>query len=307
MNVALWIAIALVCFVLPTTALTGGGKKVPERNELHQYARHVGLPLPEHLIPAVNARLLRRQRGMMIGGLVGIAIGVLIYLMFFSTDDGAVAALIVPAAGMGTAFGGAWAIAAHRPGTMPNRPVIARMRSVSLTDYVTRGERFGFWMSPVVLILGTLAGIVLLKLVPQAHSAPAILAGVVPTVLALVTWGVSLLTLRSVLAAPARSESEPELAWDDAERADGLRQVANLSVAVAGIAQVLWLNSIGQALLQDGAYQEAPAAANILTVTSLTIFGTLICIVAAGPVTSWVTGTRKGYEQRQLWPHGVTP
>lgn len=305
MNIAVWIVIALLCFVLPATALTSGGKKQPDKKKLHDHARHVGLPLPEHVIPAVVSRVRRRHRGMSIGGTSGIVVATICYIVFFNNDEGAAPVLVFFLAGVGTALGGAWALAAHRPSAQSQHPVVARLRSVELSDYLTRGERFGFWTIPVVVALGSIAGVVLLIQLPAIPGANSILLGSGVAIGALLTWVVALIALRKVLVAPARSESELELAWDDAERADGLRQVVNLTVAVACISLLFWLICVGEALISDGYYREHEAASLFITGISLLTFGVLAAVAAAGPMAAWLTGYRKGYEQRQLWPSGV--
>lgn len=305
MNIAIWIAIALVCFVLPATALTYGGKRNPQRAKLAKYAQQVGLPLPPELVMPVVERLRRRQRGIMVGGIIGIIIAVLAHIMLFDNDGGASYALVIFLTAMGTAFGGAWAIAVHKPDAHPVQPVVARIRSVTLADYLTKGERVGFWAVPVVLAGGALTGSVLLVLLPNI-AAYARGLGLGLGAAALLTWCVALFALHKVLAAPARSSSDLELAWDDAERADGLRQVANLSVALACLSQLCWLTFIGQTILFGQFYQADPQLAGIVTIAALVMFGCLSIIVAAGPVGAWLTGKRNGYEQRQLWPTGVT-
>ena len=305
MNIAIWIIIALVCFVLPATALTSGGKKHPDVKKLHEYAHHVGLPLPDVVIPAVVSRIRRRQRGMSIGGTSGIVIATIIHIVFFDNDDGVAPVLVFFLAGVGTALGGAWAIAAHRPSAQPQHPVVARLRSVELSDYLTRGERFGFWTVPAVVTLGSIAGVVLLLQLPATLGAGSTLLGSGVAIGSLLTWVVALIALRRVLAAPARSESELELAWDDAERADGLRQVVNLTVAVACISLLFWLICIGEVLISDGFYREHEAVSLLITGISVLSFGVLVAVTATGPMVAWLTGYRKGYEQRQLWPSGV--
>lgn len=304
MNIAIWIAIALVCFVLPATALTNGGQRNPQRTKLADYAQRVGLSLPEHLVSPVVQRLRRRQRGIMTGGITGIVVSTIVYLIFFDHDNGAVAALVILLTTMGVTFGGTWAIAAHRPAEHTDQPVVARMRSVTLNDYLTRGERTGFWLTPVVIILGAIAAILLLAPLPNTESyVPILSIGLAGG--ALVTWGIAVFSVHKVLAAPARSNSELELAWDDAERADGLRQVANLAVAVASLSLLFWLIFIGQALVADQFYQTHQGLAATVTIWSLVVFGVLLVAVAIGPVLAWITKSRAGYEQRQLWPHGV--
>lgn len=306
MNLAIWIAVALVSFVWPATALTGGGRRRPKNNKLAQHAQDKGLPLPADLVPAVTARIIRRQRGMSVGATIGIVTATLLYVVFFDRDDGAAPALVFFFAGVGTAFGGAWAIAAHRPSAQADRPVVARVRSIGLSDYLTNGERFGFWAVPGVLVTGTIVGVIMLLELPETRGIDSKLVGVSIAGLALVTWGVALFALRIVLAAPARSASDLELAWDDAERADGLRQVVNLTVAVAWISLLMWLAFIGQALLIDGYYQVDQEHTWIITGVALFSFGALAVVTAVGSVAAWLTGHRKGYEQRQLWSGEVS-
>lgn len=304
MNIAIWIAIALVCFVLPATGLTSGGNRNPQQIKLAQYARQVGLPLPAHLVKPVVQRLRRRQRGIMIGGITGIVIAAILYILLFDNDDGTAPALVIALTAAGTAFGGAWAIAGHKPSANSRRPVVARVRSVTLSDYLTKGERIGYWLVPAVIIGGAIAGPLLLAPLPYVLPyATALGWGLAAA--ALITWAVASVALRKVLDAPARSNSELELAWDDAERADGLRQVANLSVAVSCISLLFWLISIGQTILFAQFYQQDARLAGIITILSLLMYGALVIAVTAGPVLSWITGARKGYEQRQLWPTGV--
>src|SRR5699024_11639152 len=76
--------------------------------------------------------------------------------------------------------------------------------------------------------------VILLQL-PNTQQAGAILTGSIVAVLALTTSTGSLYALQKVLDAPARSETELELAWDDAERADSLRQVARSEERRVGI------------------------------------------------------------------------
>lgn len=306
MNIAIWIVLALVCFVMPATALTQGGNRYPQRKKLAEHATHVGLPLPDAMVKVVSERIRRRQRGMMLGGITGIVLATLSYIVFFNNNDGAAPALVIFLCGAGTALGGAWAIAVHRPLPRTDRPTVARTRSVDLSDYLTRGERFGFWMVPAMLTVGTICGLVLLQQLPEVTGMNAPVVGVSIAIGALLTWAIAWFSLRNVLAAPARSASELELAWDDAERADGLRQVANLTVAVGCLSLAFWLILIAEVMMVDGFYREHEAVAWTIASISVALFGLTAAVLAWGPVTAWLTGRRKGYEQRQLWPSGVT-
>lgn len=306
MSLVLWIAIALACFVLPATDLTNRGRKHPDVRKLHGHADHAGLPLTEEVLPPVVARIRRRQRGMSIGGVSGIVLATVIVTVFFDSDDGVVAALVFFMAAVGAALGGAWGIAAHRPAPQPDRPAVARLRTVGLSDYLTRGERFGFWFVPATIIGGAIAGSIVLAILPALSTANPNLLGGGVAIGAIVVWIVALFSTRSVLAAPARNASELELAWDDAERAGGLRQVVNLTIAIACMSLLFWLSIIGNAVISNGFYREDEALSWLITGISLLVFGGLAIATAAGPMTAWLTGQRKGYEQRRLWPSGVS-
>ncbi|SER96773.1 hypothetical protein SAMN05443377_12334 [Propionibacterium cyclohexanicum] len=306
MNTALWIAVALVCVVLPAVSLTRGGKRIPAREALEGYAAAAGLPLTDEVAGPVIDRIRRRERGMVIGGVLAITLGGLAAVLIDGTGTEA-GALVFALAGAGTAFGGAWTMATHRPSPLSDTPVVARPRSAQLSDYLTSGERFALAAMPAVLMIGAIAGALLLLRLPSQVRGAAITLGLLGTGLALVSWILALLALRRVLAAPARSGSDLELAWDDAERAIGLRQVANLVVGVGCFAIAFWLILVAHRLTTTGFYRE-PGATPLtyaLSLASLAIFSALIAVAAAGPMRSWLTGERKGYEQRRLWPHGV--
>ncbi|AXE38854.1 hypothetical protein [Acidipropionibacterium virtanenii] len=306
MNITIWIVIALVCFVLPAAPLTNGGRRAPGRRALERHARTIGLPLPAEVAGPVITRIRRRERGMLTGGIIAIILGGAAAILLDGAETWG--ALLIALAGTGTAFGGALAMAAHRPPPTTDQPVVARLRSAQLSDYLTSGERFGLLAGPAALVIGVAPGVLLLSRLPGWARGTSVTVGLIGTGLALLAWALSYLVLKRVLSAPARSGSDLELAWDDAERALGLRQLANLAVAVTCVALGLWLVLMAQCLTSNGFYRQ-PETTSLtwnLTLVSLLVFGALIVTVAAGPVLAWITGERKGYEQRRLWPNSVT-
>lgn len=108
-----------------------------------------------------------------------------------------------------------------------------------------------------------------------------------------------------MLAAPARSGSDLELAWDDAERGAALRDLSNLAVATSCAMFLLWLVLIGDALTGTGFYRQGSAATFAVAGVSLVVFLGLGAVVAGGPLVAWMTSSRRGYELRQLWPNRV--
>lgn len=306
MSIAIWIGIALVCFVMPAVALTNGGKKAPGRDALAKYAQQTGLPLTDTVAGPVIDRIRRRERGMFIGGTAAIVVSGLASILV--DDHSTWGALVLALAGAGTVFGGAWAMAKYQPEPTTDRPVVARLRSTQLADYLAKGERFGLWVAPVAALVGVLPGILLFQQLPAEVRGASVTIGLIGTGVALVAWTVTQVVLRRVLAAPARSGSDLELAWDDAERAFGLRQLANLAVLVCCIALGFWLILMALSLTSTGFYRQPDAMPLTYTLTfgSLAVFGVLLAVAAAGPIQSWLSGESRGYEQRRLWPNGVS-
>lgn len=304
MNIAIWIALALVCFIFPATSLTSGGSRKPTREALEKNAQSIGLPITDEVYAPVAERIRRRQRGMRIGALALLVVASLVAILFLENDSwGGV--LVFVAAGVGAGLGGAAAIAVHRPEGTSDTPVVARLRSVRLDDYLTKGERIGFRLTPLLLVLGAAAGALLLLQLPPEARGSRIALGAIGAALVLLTWAVSAFALRRVLAAPARSGSELELAWDDVERADGLRQVVNLTVAAAFFSHLVWVLLMGESLTKNGFYRDHIELSYWLTALTLLIFAALILVQTGGSMLTWLRGTRKGYELRRLWPEGV--
>ena len=304
MSFTIWVVIALFVFILPAVGLTNGGQNQPGQSALERYARTTGLPLTAAVAEPVVARIRRRQRGMLMGGLSGLGLGTALAITTGGADTGGGAAPLVLSF-VGLTFGGAWAIASHRPEPTPARPVVARSRTTRLADYLTRGERFGLWVAPAGLVVGAAAGVVLLMWLPPAIRDGQIVVGLVGSGLFLLAWGAAVLSVSRVLAAPARSGSDLELAWDDAERAGALRELSNLAVATSCAMFLLWLVLIGEALTRSGFSREDLGTASAVSVVSLVVFLGLGAVVAGGPMVAWMTGSRRGYELRQLWPNGV--
>lgn len=306
MSIAIWIVIAMVSFILPASDLTRRGTHRINSIPMRKYAQSVGLPVTEEVSRPVVKRIRRRQRGMQIGGLVAIAAGTLIAIISGQQDSWG-GALILVLTGVGTSLGGAWAIVSHRPAPEEQRPLIARTRSTELADYLTPGERFGYWAVPGALLLASAGGAVLLLQIPPETRGTQIPLSMFATGLALLLWGISLYSTRRVLAAPARSGSDLELAWDDAERADGLRQLMSFTVVTASLAIVLWGILLLEALTTNGFYREHNELSTMLGFIALPLFLGLIALIATGPIGAWLSGDRQGHEQRRLWPNGVSP
>ncbi len=304
MNIAIWIAVALVCIAFPATALSAGGAKTPKGEPLEKYAAVTGLPITDQVALPVAERIRRRQRGMQIGAVAGIVIAAIVAILLLDNDSW-VGVLVMLAAAVGSGFGGAWVLATNRPAPNPKHAVVARLRSVQLSDYLTAPERFGHRIAPVAALLGTIAGSVLLMQLPASARGSNIIIGLVAAVLSLVFWLVTTFALRWVLEAPARSETELELAWDDVERAEVLRQVVNLSTIVVSLSLLTWVVMVGNSLTMHGYYREHPGQSYLLTGVTLAVFGLLFVLQAGGPLWAWISGERKGYELRQLWPGGV--
>jgi hypothetical protein len=304
MSIVIWIVIAMVSFILPASDLTRRGTHQANSKPMRKYAESVGLPVTDAVSGPVVERIRRRQRGMQTGGLVAIVAGALLTISFGQQDSGS-GALILLTTGVGASLGGAWAIVAHRPAPDEQRPLIARSRSTDLADYLTAGERFGYWGVPGALLLASTGGVILLLQLPPETRGTQIPLGLVATGLALLLWGISLYSTRRVLKAPARSGSNLELAWDDVERADSLRQLMSFAVVTASLAIFLGGILLLESLTTNGFYREHTELSTTLGFIALPLFLGLIGLIAAGPISAWLSGGRRGHEQRRLWPNGV--
>lgn len=78
-----------------------------------------------------------------------------------------------------------------------------------------------------------------------------------------------------------------------------------MTIACASLA--CWLFLMADRLTSNGFYREPGqmTLVYLLTGISLAVFVVLMAVLAVGPMRSWITGERKGYEQRRLWPGGV--
>ncbi|MEZ5087820.1 MAG: hypothetical protein R2722_16780 [Tessaracoccus sp.] len=120
MLIAVWIAVALVCFVLPSVTLTNGGKNVPDKEALAQYAKGTGLPLTDEVAGPVVDRIRRRERGMLIGGIATIVLSGLASIVFDGSERWGALVFVLVNAGM--VFGAAWIMATYQPTPLPTVP-----------------------------------------------------------------------------------------------------------------------------------------------------------------------------------------
>lgn len=297
----IWIIIALVCFIFPSVALTSGGKRAPAPAALEKYAADTSLPLTEEVAAPLIERIRRREKGMLVGGLIGLVLFTAVLIVTESSDQ--LAPLVISMTAAGTAFGGAWILATPRPSPRSDAPVVARARSTKLSDYLTPGERFGFFILPLALLASVAAGYGLFSMIPEPERGSSFMFGFGGVLIALATWWISAPLIFKVIDTPVRSGTDLELAWDDAERAIGLRRLANMVISVGCLAIAYWLALIAEVLTTDGFYRAPETQELTWTIAGLAllIFGALIVAVAIRPVLAWLTGERKGYEQRQLW------
>lgn len=308
MDIAIWIAISFTCFLLPAIALTNGGHNAPTPKALKKYAGTTGLPLTDEVAGPLSDRIRRRERGTATGGFIGLGLGTLLAYMSDNPNQYA-PMLIFGLTAAGTAFGGAWMLAMYRPPKRSTTPVVARTRSTRISDYLTKGERFSFFGAPVALLISVGLGYALTSMLPEEIRGPGFMVGVTAVLIALATWWIAAPLMFKVISAPSRSGTDLELAWDDAERALGLRRLADLVIIVACIAVSLWLFIIADSLTTDGFYRapETQSDAWVFAGLSLLLFGGMILALVAGPFGAWLNGSRRGYEQRRLWGENREP
>lgn len=192
-------------------------------------ARNVGLALSEQMRPAVIDRVRRRILGACIGAAVGSFAGVGLSALVPKNElvEGAPSIWLVLGgafAGMGV---GVMLTAVGRRGALgPDAPRIARLDSVSLVDYVHPLERNGSRILIGIAVLLTLValGFALTGGLNEAGAAT-IAAPALLTLTALVCLLVFEVGGRRVVSRGRPASSAEELAWDDALRAQSLRDM----------------------------------------------------------------------------------
>lgn len=199
---------------------------------LDQYAKKVNLRLDPSVQAAVTSRIIVRERARVIGNVAGLALGVgAFFLLPTPSRDLLTTHLVVPLllfAVVATHFGLTVAdfIAAgvlslrHTAGAR-----VARANSPRLSDYVPRAE---IWIA-VLAFIGITTAVIIYFAFGRANVSDVLLpfawGGLTYAGLSIGLAVIGLTTVPRILRTPQPAGSAIELAWDDALRADTLRDL----------------------------------------------------------------------------------
>jgi predicted membrane protein len=232
-------AIAIVFSFTPLASSTPAKRP----RELDKYARRMGVAVPVDLEKRITARLIRRERALLAGGLTGIVLAVLAALVLpGGFDAGYVPVLIFAGLGIGSALGAALAstTSALRPMTGPR---VARPTTPVRADYVPSLELWSGWLLPLVA-LATLTGAWIafsIGALGQARLTPGYIwtsAGAWLASASVAGLLLSELLSRRILAQGQPSTSATDLAWNDALRGQALRDLHAIPI-VLGLVSTL--------------------------------------------------------------------
>jgi hypothetical protein len=287
-------AITVVVSQAPLTA----SKAANRARELDKYARRMGVAVPAEIEHRVTARLLRRERLLTIGGLVGIAVATGVSLLLPGGFDAPYVGVLV-FAGAGVGGAAAAAVASSTSELFPlTGPRVARSTVPGHADYVPPLERLGSRLLPPLAILTIVTAAVALHVgaLGEARFTPAYLWGSVGAWLAYAAVAglvFAELLARRILRAGQPAATTTDLAWNDALRAQALRDLATAPIMFGFTSILVTFLDVGS--LSDYRGAGAPAAA--VGFGLLALIATVGCVLL---VTDLVSKPQQHY-WRRLW------
>lgn len=261
-----------------------------------RFARTVGLPLDgdEELERAVGERLRSRARWGALGTLVGIAACVPIVLSGALSTHSDWGVGIAPYAWIvllgvllaGRGIGVAISILPAPPEVRRHGPRVARLPRPTVADYVAPIERTGARaLVAIGLLLAVSVGLMPIELGPKLLVGAAELGALAALV------AVELVSA-ALVARPQPAVSEQLLRWDDALRAQTLRDLVSVSLMFGALAVfaaattgLTWAGSLG-----DAGMITVNVAGNLLILASLVVLAFSIALKPAR------------YYLKRLWP-----
>ncbi|WP_395639088.1 hypothetical protein [Pseudolysinimonas sp.] len=209
------------------------------RRAARKFATRVGLTLDDGTAPRVTAQLTRRALAGLVGYTSGllVSVGTLLAVGRPTGTDTMWSWVVTGSVFTGMGIGASLATLTQRlpqPGAAVR---VARSRELVVEDYLTRYEvAFARLVGPVALALVALAWIATSGGPRTEVLLPTATAAALGT---LATQLMFELGSRLVLRRPIRGESPHDLAWDDALRADSLRQLL-LAPYILGVVGTGW-------------------------------------------------------------------
>jgi len=248
-------------------------------------AYRLGITLPANLEAEVVHRLMARQRGAAIGGilLTALAAAAFQWELGVDNDSDQTGLFIVGAAFAGIGIGASVAALAARVAADPDRVRVARSNAVTVRDYVAPLELVGARSVVIAAVVALIVGAVL--------AATGSDIGLYPIAVFAVSGAVSLAVFevvsRRIVDRPQPAGSTAELVWDDAVRASTLRDLVTAPLA------------LGAYCLIFGVFGVTGTGAPVLVVTI--VGGIFVAALVAAAIVTMVIRP-DGYFLRRLWP-----
>lgn len=246
---------AVVLILVGTAAVLLPLSRAYRSHLTRRLARQADARVPEDQVPALEARVTRRARGVGAGILVS-GLAVLVIALGWPGARGGGYLLVSLMVTFGTA--GLAVVEILRPGDITARPRWARPTAPRLSDYLPPQVRVFGWIFTGVGLVVLLLALALGR--TRWFDADAVWRGPVPVLLVALPVLVILseLAVRRVLDAPQPARDEVELYWQDAVRANTLSSLT-VPPALVGLLAVV----VSGAVLDDAASTAAVASGRL--------------------------------------------
>lgn len=226
MNPAVWFITGVLVLIIIVGAIL---VLIPafRRYAVVQTGNSVGLAVPPHLEPALRRRFVGRLTASLLGATLGLAVAVVALQsgLVPSAESTDVAEFWLVFGGFFT--GASVAVAIYALAAKPARPEgerYARSGAVDLRDYLAPVDRLGA-RGAVALGVVTLLAATAVSAAGLTSSNAALSVGGLIVVAGVVALALSEFASRRILERPQPAGSPSELAWDDALRAQSLREI----------------------------------------------------------------------------------
>ena len=253
----------------------------------YHHAVSIRIDLPVRLERTVSGRLMARERGGSLGGLVFTvaATAAFHFEVGVNNDSDLTSMFIVGATFAGVGAGTAVATLTGSATIASDRPRVARARAVSVSDYLAPLELVG---ARAVVI----ASVVVL-LVSAVLSAPGTGGALFPIAFFAIFGAIALalfeVASRRIVDLPQPAGSTAELVWDDAIRASSLRDLATAPLA------------LGAYCLVFGAVGIAESSTDPVAVTISYVVGGIFALVALAAAIFSIATRPQRYFLDRLW------
>lgn len=252
-----------------------------------QMSTSVGLALDDSVRPRVERALAVRLRTTGVGAVIGLALG---WAAMTAWPIGSFSQWFM-LAGLFLGIGAGSAVGAFlaRPRATPAGPRIARSRDVTLGDYVAPIELTGARiLVGAAVSTGTVVAVLLIG---NPRETTSLVSLVVVTLLAAGALVVFEVAGRAIIAQPSPAQDPTSLAWEDALRAETLRNL---------VTTPLMFGCVAVALTVVGAFGTLPL--NPVTIVVGTVVPMLLLLAALTIAVVAMVSRPQRHFLRRLWP-----